>query len=339
MQPKKLLYVLLKRTIFGGILVEDHDEINISRRTRKRKLRIGRVIFTILALLFILIGLYSIIQYNSGKSLSKGNSIDPGPFKGDGIHPNYSTTENYLLLGIDDDDGGKSRSDTMMVLSWNKSDGTMRIISLMRDIYAEIPGYQSYKLNTAYYLDGVQLTKDTITGMFGIPIHHYAIIDFDNFESIVDIAFPNGVEIDVKKEMSKEIGVTLTKGKKQLNGKELLGYARFRADSEGDFGRVARQQEVLSAIKNEAFSPQVIMNIPKTVGALSGYIHTDLTAKDEISRALSFALKGGADIETMTVPIEGSYSFNSYSHAGSVIEINLEKNKDAISKFLNMKLD
>ena len=327
------------RLIYGGILVEDHDEINISRRTRKRKLRIGRVIFTIFTLLFILIGLYSIIQYNSGKSLSKGNSIDPGPFKGDSIHPNYSSTENYLLLGIDDDGGGKSRSDTMMVLSWNKSDGTMRIISLMRDIYAEIPGYQSYKLNTAYYLDGVQLTKDTITGMFGIPIHHYAIIDFDNFESIIDIAFPNGVEIDVKKEMSKEIGVTLTKGKKQLNGKELLGYARFRADSEGDFGRVARQQEVLSSIKDEAFTPQVIMNIPKTIGALSGYIHTDLTAKDEISRALSFALKGGADIETMTVPIEGSYSFNSYSHAGSVIEIDLEKNKDAISKFLNMKLD
>ena len=319
--------------------MEDHDEINISRRTRKRKLRMGRVIFTILISLFVLIGLYSIIQYNSGKSLSKGNSIDPGPFKGDSIHPNYTSTENYLLLGIDDEGSGKSRSDTMMVLSWNKSDGTMRIISLMRDIYAEIPGYQSYKLNTAYYLDGVQLTKDTITGMFGIPIHHYAIIDFDNFESIVDIAFPNGVEIDVKKEMSEKIGVTLSKGKKQLNGKELLGYARFRADSEGDFGRVARQQEVLSAIKNEAFTPQVIMNIPKTIGALSGYIHTDLTAKDEITRALSFALKGGADIETMTVPIEGSYSYNSYSHAGSVIEINLEKNKEAISTFLNMKLD
>ena len=66
MQPERLLYVLLERTIFGGILVEDHDEINISRRSRKRKLRIGRVIFTILALLFILIGLYSIIQYNCG---------------------------------------------------------------------------------------------------------------------------------------------------------------------------------------------------------------------------------------------------------------------------------
>ena len=156
------------------------------------------------------------------------------------IHP----LKIIYYLGVDDDGSGKSRTDTMMVLSWDKSEGTMRVISLMRDIYAEIPGYKSYKLNTAYYLDGVQTAKDTITGMFGIPIHHYAIIDFANFESIVDIAFPKGVEIDVKKEMSEKIGVTLTKGKQQLNGKELLGYARFRADSEGDFGRVARQQEV-----------------------------------------------------------------------------------------------
>ena len=57
----------------------------------------------------------------------------------------------------------------MMVLSWDKTEGTMRVISFMRDIYAEIPGYKSYKLNTAYYLDGVQKTKDTITGCSAYP--------------------------------------------------------------------------------------------------------------------------------------------------------------------------
>src|SRR5690606_36954408 len=102
-------------------------------------------------------------------------------------------------------------------------------------------------------------------------------VDFDNFESIVDVAFPNGVEINVQKEMSKEIGVTLTPGKKRLNGKELLGYARFRADSEGDFGRVARQQEVISTLKEEAVHPGMLLKAPKLVGAVSGFIQTDLT--------------------------------------------------------------
>ena len=319
--------------------MEDHNDGRVIKRRRKKKLRIGRVLFAFLTLAFFIVGTYSIVQYNAGKSLAKKSVIEPGPFKGDGIHPNYSSVENYLLLGIDDDGSGSSRTDTMMVLSWDKSEGSMRVVSFMRDIYAEIPGYQSYKLNTAYYLDGVQLLKDTITGMFGIPIHHYAIVDFDNFESIVDIAFPKGIDINVQKEMSQEIGVTLTPGQKSLNGKELLGYARFRADSEGDFGRVARQQEVISSIKDEAVRPGMVMHAPKLLGALSGYIKTDLSSKDEVSKAISFALKKGAKVETMTVPVKGTYSYASYSHAGSVIEVDIPKNKAAITEFLDMQLD
>lgn len=319
--------------------MDEHYEGPIPRRRRKKKLRIGRVIVVLFTISFIGIGLYAYSQYNAGKELAKDNGIQPGSFKGDIIDPNYSSTENFLLLGVDDDSSGKSRTDTMMVLSWNKNAGTMKVISFMRDIYADIPGYKSYKLNTAYYLDGVQITKDTITGMFGVPIHHYAIIDFNNFESIVDIAFPGGVEIDVKKEMSEKIGVTLTPGVKRLNGKELLGYARFRADAEGDFGRVTRQQEVLSAMKAELSNLSFIGKAPKLAGALSGYIASDLTAKDELSRAFSFLIKKGTEVETMTVPVEGSYTFNSYSHAGSVIEVDVQKNKQEISKFLSMQLE
>jgi polyisoprenyl-teichoic acid--peptidoglycan teichoic acid transferase len=319
--------------------MDEQYEGPIPKRRRKKKLRLGRVIFTIATLCFIGAGLYSVIQYNAGKSLAKDNGITPGSFKGDAMDPRYTSVENYLLLGVDDDGSSKSRTDTMMVLSWDKSEGTMRVISFMRDIYADIPTYKSYKLNTAYYLGGVQTAKDTITGMFGVPIHHYAIVDFANFESIVDIAFPAGVVIDVKKEMSEKIGVTLTPGRKPLNGKELLGYARFRADAEGDFGRVARQQEVIAAMKDEVMRPGMIANVPKLAGALSGFINTDLTSKDEISRAISLILKKGVDVETMTVPVEGSYSFNSYAHAGSVIELDITKNKDAIAEFLNMQLD
>ena len=319
--------------------MEDHYVEPMPRRRRKKRLRVGRVLFTVFTLCFLGVGAYSYFQYNAGKSLTSGNVINPGDFKGDAVDPKNPSVENYLLLGTDDDGGGKSRTDTMMVLSWDKSEQKIRVISFMRDIYADIPGYKSYKLNTAYYLKGVQGTKDTISGMFGVPIHHYAAVDFDNFESIVDIAFPNGVEIDVKKEMSEKIWVTLTPGKKRLNGKELLGYARFRADAEGDFGRVGRQQEIISAMKEEAMSPSMLLHVPKLAGALSGYIKTDLTTKEELSRAATLLMNKGADVETMTVPVEGSYSFANYSHAGSVIEVDVEMNREAISKFLGMKLD
>lgn len=318
---------------------EDQYEGPVPRRRRRRKLRIGRLFFTILFISFIVVGLYSYFQYREGTALAKGNVIDPGSFQGDVVDPQNPSVENYLLLGIDDDGSGRSRTDTMMVLSWDKQEGSIRLVSFMRDIYADIPGYKSYKLNTAYYLNGVQTVKDTITGMFGIPIHHYAIVDFDNFESIIDIAFPDGVKINVQKEMSEKIGVTLMPGEQRLNGKELLGYARFRADAEGDFGRVARQQEVMNAVKDEALRPGMIFHVPKLSGALSGFIETDLTAKDEISKAFTLLMNGKADLETMTIPIEGTYEFNYYSHAGSVIELDISKNKEALAAFLDMKLE
>lgn len=315
----------------------EHRETRSGRK--RRRFRFGRFFFLILLLLIICTSVYSVLQYREGAKLADRNGdSEEEDFTGDPKDPKYMHIENILLIGIDDDGSGKSRSDTMIVASWNKEDDTIKLVSFMRDIYADIPRYESYKLNTAYYLEGVQLLKDTLTGMFGIPIHHYALIDFENFETLIDIAAPNGVEINVEKEMSEKIGVTLKPGNQQLSGKELLGYARFRADQEGDFGRVARQQKVIEALKDELLSPQSLPRIPKLAGAVNGYIETDLTTGEEIRRVAELMTSGGVEIDKLTIPVEGSYSFASYQHAGSVIELDLEENKQAISKFIGIPL-
>ncbi|MFC4411267.1 LCP family protein [Chungangia koreensis] len=315
----------------------EHKETRTGRR--KRRFRFGRFFFLILLLSVVGMATFSVLQYREGSNLAGENGAsEDEDFTGDTKDPKYMHIENILLIGVDDDGSGKSRSDTMIVASWNKDNDTVKLISFMRDIYADIPRYESYKLNTAYYLDGVQLLKDTLTGMFGIPIHHYALIDFDNFETLIDIAAPNGVEVNVEKEMSEKIGVTLMPGTQQLSGKELLGYARFRADQEGDFGRVARQQKVIEALKEELLSPSSLPRIPKLAGAVNGYIQTDLTTGEEIRKVIEIMAGGGLEIDKMTVPVEGSYSFASYSHAGSVIELDLDQNKQAISKFIGMPL-
>ncbi len=315
--------------------MSEHYEGPVPKRRRRRRLRKGRVLVTLFLAGFVAIGLFSSYQYIAGKRVASKNAIEPGSFEGDMLDPSTSSVENFLLLGVDDDGSGKSRTDTMMVLSWDKQAKTMKLVSFMRDIYADIPGYKSYKLNTAYYLGGVQSAKDTITGMFNIPIHHYAIVDFDNFETIADTAFPDGVEMNVKKEMSEKIGVTLMPGLQKLNGKELLGYARFRADAEGDFGRVNRQQEVLAAVKKQAMTPGMLVRAPKIAGVISQTVKTDLSSKEELSRLTSLLMKGGTEIETLTIPVKGSYSFADYSHAGSVIEVNLDKNREAIRSFIS----
>ena len=316
--------------------MEEQEYTRRSERPQKRRLRKGRAFFTFLLLCIIVVAVYSVMQYRSGLELASDTKIAQEDFKGDEIAGNI---ENYLLLGVDTRGEEQSRTDTMMLLSWNKDTNDVKLVSFMRDIYADIPGYQSYKLNTAYYLDGVQLLKDTLSNMFGLPIHHYALIDFQNFESLVDILAPNGVEIEVEKDMSEEIGVTLTQGLHQLNGQELLGYARFRQDAEGDFGRVARQQKVIEALKDVMVAPQNIFHLPKFVGAAQGYVTTDYSSTGEILQVLKMVSKGTISIEKATVPIEGSYNFQSYSHAGSVIVIDKEKNKNFLREFLGISLE
>ena len=302
------------------------------RRRRKRRPRIGRMLFVILLFLGIGVGTYVFLQYSAGYKLA--DSVEKEPMKFEGEVLKQGERENILVLGVDSRGEDQARTDTMMLFSWDKQENDVKVISFMRDIYADIPGYQSYKLNTAFYLDGVQLLKDTIQNMFDLPIHHYALIDFSSFESLVDIISPNGVPVNVEKDMSEKIGVTLTKGQQNLNGQELLGYARFRSDEEGDFGRVGRQQLVMEVLKDELLSIENLPNLPKFIGATEGYVQTDYSRSDKTKRVLDAVVSGKLEMEKMTIPVEGTYSFESYSHAGSVILLDKEMNKKAITEFL-----
>lgn len=305
------------------------------KRRRKRRLRLRGIVFLLLIAL-IAVGVYAFLQFKSGESLADGIEQEPVTFDGDAANGDY---ENILVLGVDSRGEEQSRTDTMMLVTHDKVNDEIKLTSFMRDIYADIPGYQSYKLNTAYYLGGVDLLADTLRNMFGVEIHHYALIDFTSFESLVDIAAPNGVEIDVEKAMSEKIGVSLTPGVQKLNGKELLGYARFRSDNEGDFGRVRRQQQVIASMKDELVSISSIPKFPKLAGALQGYVQTDMPLTDQVKLATELTTGGGGEVDRLTLPVEDSYSYGNYSHAGSVLDIDVEQNKQALSEYLSQPLD
>lgn len=312
------------------------EELKPSRSRRKRKRLRFRGILFLLFLAIVAAGIYAVVQFQSGYKLAENTDLPKMEFDGD---PENGDFQNILIIGVDSRGEEKSRSDTMMLMSHDKNTDEVKLTSFMRDIYADIPGYQSYKLNTAYYLGGANLLADTLREMFGVEIHHVAQIDFANFEQMVDIAAPNGVEVDVEKDMSEKIGVSLKKGVHDLNGKELLGYARFRADNEGDFGRVRRQQQVLAALKDEMISVSAIPKYPKLAGAVQGYIETDLPTSDQVKLAIEIAKSGKSDIGRLTVPVKGTFWDARYPNAGAVLEIDVDQNRQALSEFLSQPLN
>ncbi|KPL60187.1 LCP family protein [Rossellomorea vietnamensis] len=301
-------------------------------RKSKRKKRGRKVILVLLILIFSLIG-YAAFQFYSGYKMAGEDQMQED-YKFNGVKDENGKV-NILLLGVDSRGEKKSRTDTMMLAQIDPKTNETKLVSFMRDIYAEIPGYKNYKLNTAFYLGGPELLRKTIKQNFDLDIQYYMIVDFKGFEQSVDILAPKGIEMDVEKAMSENIGVSLEPGVQNLNGKELLGYARFRHDENGDFGRVERQQKVIAALKDEALSIGGVTKLPKMAGSIQPYIQTNMGKLDQISIAKDILLSNTSDMDKLTLPVEGSYTNGSYSGVGSVLEIDFEENIQALKDFLS----
>ncbi|WP_253905474.1 LCP family protein [Bacillus sp. THAF10] len=242
---------------------------------------------------------------------------------------------NVLLLGTDARNGENSRADTIMVAQFDQKANKSKLISIMRDSYVEIPGHGFNKINAAYANGGVETLRETLQHNFDIDIHYYVIINFTGFSKVVDTAFPDGVEIDVEKDMSKGINNSLAAGFSTLNGEQLLDYVRFRQDEESDFGRVRRQQEVLKVLSSEFSEINNLVKLPKVIGTISPYVKTNLDTKLLLSMGQTFLIEEQKRIETLRVPLDDTYTDERYEHAGLVLELDLETNKAAIDDFLN----
>ncbi|MCK0472580.1 LCP family protein [Halalkalibacter sp. APA_J-10(15)] len=310
------------------------------RKTKKRNRWFVRT-FIVMILIFLSVASYVYIEYYRSMKASEaelGLTEDREPEEFNSAVPNDLGKVNILLLGIDEVEDNRARTDTIMVAQFDPSENTAKLVSIMRDTYVEIPGYRNYKVNTAYFFGGAELLRETLDHNFGIDLHYYALVDFDGFEAAVDALAPSGVEIDVERDMSEKIGVELEQGLQQLNGKELLGYARFRADAEADFGRVRRQQQVLSALKEEVFSVTGLANLPSVVGTVQPYIQTNLRNREILGLLSDVILNQPDEIETLRIPLDDTYVDNHYSHAGLVLEPDFEKNRQAIAEFLGKEL-
>ncbi|MGL4696261.1 LCP family protein [Enterococcus larvae] len=242
-------------------------------------------------------------------------------------------SNNILLLGSDTRGEDSGRADTIMVLQLDGPSGKPKLISFMRDTFVDIPGYDANKINASYAYGGAELVRQTLAQNFGIECKYYAKVDFQSFEKVIDSLFPSGVEIDAEKDINLD-GVDIAQGNQKMDGHVLLQYARFRMDEEADFGRVRRQQQVMSAVISQLKNPLVLLRTPESAGKLVGYMANNIPSTFLLMNGPSLALKGASGIDRLTVPVDDSWANGYYDYAGSVLEIDLGMNQQAIQSFL-----
>jgi len=199
-----------------------------------------------------------------------------------------------LLMGLDYRDweaGEVPRTDSMILLTIDPMTSSAGMLSIPRDMWVNIPGYDYYKINQAYYfgeLDqlpggGPALAVKTVESFIGVPINYYAQIDFGAFVRVIDeiggvIDVPEKITIDPIGDSPK---VTLEPGRYTLNGELALAYARSRKGSGDDFARAERQQQVILAVRDRILQfdqmPSLVTKAPKIYQEISSGLQTNLT--------------------------------------------------------------
>ncbi len=226
---------------------------------------------------------------------------------------------NILLIGVEEI-GGASNTDSLMIASMNTKDKSVKLTSIMRDLYVEIPGHDNNKINATYAIGGMDLLYQTISRDFGIDIDGYVKVNFEAFEKIVDLV--GGVEVTLTSKEAYYLNTTnyisnpayrnVHEGTQTMNGNQALGYCRVRKVSTGtennDFGRTQRQRAVLNSI----FDKVKDMDVFSLVGLMDKFltqvdIDTNITNSEfnnYLQLGVSLKLK---ELENYRIPSDGNY--------------------------------
>ncbi|MEE9216299.1 MAG: LCP family protein [Anaerolineales bacterium] len=216
---------------------------------------------------------------------------------------NGKTRVTILLMGLDFRDWqgavGAPRSDTMILLSVEPVNKNVSILSIPRDLWIDIPGFQHNRINTAYSSGegnrlpggGAGLAMKAVESLVGVPIQYYAVVDFGTFERLIDEI--GGVDVLVKERVKiSPIGRTslwLEAKPYHLDGPETLAYARTRRGPGGDFSRAARQQQVALAILDRVVGFDMIGTLiakaPILYQQLASGVRTNMSLEEMISLA------------------------------------------------------
>jgi polyisoprenyl-teichoic acid--peptidoglycan teichoic acid transferase len=212
---------------------------------------------------------------------------------------------NVLVLGVDtrpDDPGMGSRTDTIMLVRVVPKTGDVNLLSVPRDLYVEVEPGKKDRINAAYNYGGIEETVDALEGYTGVPIDHYAIVDFQGFREVIETM--DGVRVDVGQGVFPEKW-HMGEGVQRLGGRKALFYARYRGTSGGDLDRMERQRRLVAALRSKALQWNIVERLPKTMKVMNENVQTDLDLEGAVALG-QVLIRRGKHAEMTSEQLQGT---------------------------------
>ena len=307
------------------------ERLEERRQKIMRKMRNRKLFWSFIICFFIIVGSLTHLGFNSDFTRLKEDLTEKiSPEK---VLPTFHKPTTIMLLGVDNRKDDVGRSDTLMIL--NLSEDKASLLTIPRDTMVYIERYGYKKINAAYAYGGTKLARKTVEEFLGIDVDYYVTINKSRFAEVIDAM--GGVDIYVERDMHYEdpwdddggLVIDLKQGKRHLDGDTAIQFVRFR-DSEGDVGRVRRQQAFMKACADKLSEPSMLIKIPELLSVAVKAIDTDLTSSEMLAAAGSLkSAEANGNIKTGVVPgwlqyiDEVSYLIPNAERLGTVMKKNL----------------
>lgn len=310
-----------------------------NRKRKKKKIPRAAVFFGVV--LLIAVGLLIFIGYQiTGDSVDIVDQDEVDPTADEVLIGKAVQKENdvynILLVGTDsrDPDSDMGRSDSMMLISYNKGKDKATIISFLRDCLVDIDGYGKSRLGHTYAYGGVGLTINTINEQFDLDIQKYIAINFENLVNVIDEL--GGIQVSLTEEEAayyREHGMPdIQAGTVTLSGSQALVHARNRS-LDSDFGRTGRQRDVMYGIYQKILEKRDASTLLSLINYCLTQVKTNLSVGEIYDLATSVLAEDNLQTQQGVVPMDGTYQSVNYEGM-AVLDLDLEANKQRIQELL-----
>ena len=243
---------------------------------------------------------------------------------------------NILLLGSDSRGAvlNAGRTDSMIICSVNMKTGQVKLSSIVRDLYVQMPGMKSKnRINAANAFGGPNMAVKCVNEALGLNIERYVSLNFKAFKELVDVL--GGVELELSqaeaREVTKRSGVATQAGVQHLNGAQALQYCRIRK-LDNNFGRNERQRKFLSAMAAKLLADARLDQALVLAQAALKYVSTNLSTSEVVDLLIT-AVPHMTGMEMYSCPGQGEYHYENVNDS-SVVVGNMDKVRASLHAFI-----